>query len=125
MGEPDGSADRSNLAVELRSAARDLWRAVIVEEKICAPVCLACLPLQYAVQCVGTGLERGVEYAASGSTHLRVVGVLLDLDLVHGFNRRNDVGAVAEIGDGNIVDFVVIAADRAAGKRDGGRTRLV
>ena len=123
MRDPNGAADRSDVAVEFRGAARDLRRAVIVEEKICAPVGLARLALQYAVQRVGAGLEGCVEDAATGSAHFGVVGVLLDLDLVHGFNRRNDYGAVAEVGDGNVVDLVVVAADRAAGKRDCARSR--
>src|SRR5258708_1231387 len=102
MGNHNRTTDRSDVAVELGGPTGDLWGAVIVEEEICTPVCRASLALQYAMQGVGTGLQGRVEDATASSTHLRVIGVLLDLDLVHRFNRMNDNGAVAEVGDGNI-----------------------
>ena len=66
-----------------------------------------------------------IEHAAAGAPHLGVVGVRLHLHLLDRLERRDDDGAVAEIGDGDAVHGVVVAAQRPAAERQQRGVRLV
>ena len=69
------------------------------------------------MEAVGARLGRHVHHAAAGASHLGVVGVDLDLHVLHGFDRRVGRRAVLQVGDGEPVDQVVVGAHRAAAHR--------
>ena len=63
--------------------------------------------------------SRGhVEHAPARPTHLGVVRVYLDLDLLDRLDRRIEHGATAQFRDGHAVEQVVVGADAAAAERD-------
>ena len=66
-----------------------------------------------------------IEHAAARTAHLGVVGVRLHLHFLNRLEDGDDHRAVAHIGHGDAVHGVVVAAKRAAAKREQGRVRLV
>ena len=59
-------------------------------------------------------LADGVEHAAAGAAHLGVVGADLHLHFFDRLDVRDDDGAVAQVGDRDALERVVVAAARAA-----------
>ncbi len=77
------------------------------------------------MQFVASGLQGRIENAAAGASHLRVVGVGLNLDFLRSFDRGNDDRAVHAVGDRNIVNEVVVPSNRSAGDADLRRSALI
>ena len=123
LGDPHRAAEtRSKSPVRLlgqRNAGR------VVEEIVGRPTGLAHGPEQAAVPLVGARFQVGVEHAAAGARHFRVIGIGLNLDLFHGFQRRNDDRPVGGVGDRNPVQQIIVATHGTARDGDLRRPALV
>src|ERR1039457_3412804 len=78
-----------------------------------------------AMQLVGARLEEQVEGSPSRASHLGVIGVDLKFDLLYGFDRRDDHGAMRRVRDRNAIEQIIIAGNRSARDRDRSRARLI
>ena len=105
-------------------AAAEVVRAVrLAEPGLLAEVVVGLAPDRAglheagAVQAVGAGPQRRVEHAAAGAAHLGIVGVDLHLHVLERLDARVGGGAVAQVGDGDAVERVVVATAGAAAER--------
>ena len=71
-----------------------------------------------AAEAVRSALQRGIEHAAAGAAHFRVIGVDLDFHVFERFNRRIRARAVSHVGNRYAVQRVVVAAPRPTPERE-------
>ena len=67
--------------------------------------------------CICAGLQRRIEYAARGSSQLRVIGVGLHLDVGYSFNSGHKRYTTGRGGDGNSIHNVGVCTDWSARDR--------
>src|SRR5262249_17912188 len=120
----DRSAERTCAQV-IREVSIERNAGPICEPSVCRTPAWTALNQGAAVQYVRARFSVGVEYATSGTAHLRVERVHLYFDLSNRFDGRRDACAVGNVGDGYAVDRVVVTADRASCERYRRRAALI